>query len=78
MSIHRGKIGKTVLDSTPVVVPRNWADDTHDKGHKVCGAEPLRDELDFCWFLVDGRHTGERVNHRDHSSAEKRSARDEA
>ena len=65
--IPGGKKGAGILRSKPNV---HWRKDR--------GREPLRDEIDFPWFWADGRFTGERVNDRHFSIAEKRTARDEA
>ena len=65
--IPGGKKGAGILRSKPNV---HWRKDR--------GKEPLRDESDFPWFWSEGRFTGDRVNDRHYSNAEKRVARDEA
>ena len=65
--IPGGKKGAGILRSKPNVY---WRKDR--------GKEPLRDESDFPWFCADGRFTGQRVNDRYFSNAEKLAARDKA
>lgn len=62
-----GKKGAGILRSKPNI---HWRRDR--------GKEPAREKSDFPWFWADGRFTGERVNDRHFSNAEKRAARNEA
>lgn len=64
--IPGGKKRAGILRSKPNI---HWRKDR--------GKEPLRDESDFPWFWANGRFTGERVNDRHYSNADKRAARDE-